>query len=170
MAFFGVGEMVLGGLGPGAAAALAVAGAAALTGLYLLKLRRRRVVVPFAPLWVPHAGEQRSEQLARRLRRWLSLAVQLVLFGLVLLAAADPQPAAADRAGRSVVVLVDRSASMTAVDEPGTRLGAARARAAALVDGLAAADRALVASFAAGVSAEGGVEGDAARPARAVAA
>src|SRR3954447_14089769 len=116
MAFLGVGGLVLGGMAPGTAAALAVAGAAALTGLYLLKLRRRPVVVPFAPLWAPHAGERRSEQWARRLRRWLSLALQAALFGLILLAAADPRPPAADRAGRSLVVLIDRSASMSATD------------------------------------------------------
>src|SRR5215510_4929360 len=133
LGLFGFGDLVLWGLGSGATAAVAAAGAAALTGLYLLRLRRRRVIVAFAPLWLEHAGERRSEVWARRLRRWLSLAVQLVIFALILLAAADPRPATADRAGRSVVVLVDRSASMSATDEPGSRLHAARARADALV-------------------------------------
>src|SRR4051794_28609731 len=146
---FGAGGFVLHGLSAGAAGALAAAGVAALTGLYLLKLRRRRVIVPHAALWVAHAGERRSERWARRLRRWLSLALQLLLFGLLLLAAADPQPAAADRAGRSVVVLIDRSASMSATDEPGTRLGAARARAEAVVAGPGGAGPAPGASFAA---------------------
>jgi hypothetical protein len=167
---FGLGGWALGGLSAGAAGGLALAGALALTSLYLLKLRRRRVVVPFAQLWIPQAGDRRSERWARRLRRWLSLAVQLLLFGLILLAAADPQPAAADRAGRSVVILIDRSASMSAADEPETRLGAARIRARALVDGLGAADRALVASFATGVIAESGFESDGARLRRAIAA
>jgi hypothetical protein len=170
VSLFGAGGFVLGGLAPGAAVAIAAAGAAALTALYLLRLRRRRVVVPFAPLWLPHAGERRSERLARRLRRWLSLALQLTIFALLLVAAADPRPAAADRAGRSVVVLVDRSASMSATDEPGTRLAAARARARAVVDGLGSADRALVASFAADVVVETGFEADTSRLRRAVAA
>jgi hypothetical protein len=156
------------GLSAGAAAGLAVAGAAVLTGLYLLKPRRRRVLVAFAPLWLPGAGERRSERWARRLRRWLSLALQVVVFGLLLLAAADPRPAGADGAGRSVVVLVDRSASMSATDEPGSRGAVARAQARALVLGLGAADRALVASFAADVTAETGFETDAGRLARAV--
>jgi VWA domain-containing protein/aerotolerance regulator-like protein len=160
--------LVLEGLSMGATAGLAIAGAAILTGLYLLKPRRRRVLVAFAPLWLPGAGERRSERWARRLRRWLSLALQALVFGLLLLGGADPRPGAADRAGRTVVVLVDRSASMSATDEPGTRLGAARARARALVTGLGRADRALVASFAGDVTAESGFETDAQRLSRAV--
>ena len=162
--------LALEGLSAGVAVGLAVAGAAVLTGLYLLKPRRRRVVVAFAPLWLPGAGERRSERWARRLRRWLSLALQALVFGLLLFAAADPRPVAANRAGRTVVILVDRSASMSATDEPGTRLGAARERARALVTGLGPADRALVASFAADVAAESGFETDPRRLERAVAA
>ena len=160
--------LVLEGLSVGATAGLAIAGAAILTGLYLLKPRRRRVVVAFAPLWLPGAGERRSERWARRLRRWLSLALQALVFGLLLLGAADPRPGSADRAGRTVVVLVDRSASMSATDEPGTRLGAARARARALVTGLGRADRALVAAFAGDVTAGSGFETDARRLSRAL--
>jgi hypothetical protein len=146
------------GLSVGTATALGLAGAAALTALYLLNPRRRRVVVAFAPLWQPSAGERRAVRWARRLRRWLSLALQLVVFGLLLFAAADPRPAGTDAAGRSVVVLVDRSASMAAGDEPDTRLGAARARARHWLTGLGGADRALVASFASDVAAETGFE------------
>jgi hypothetical protein len=168
MGIFPPWGLALEGLSAGAAVGLGLAGLAILTGLYLLKPRRRRVVVAFAPLWLPGAGERRSERWARHLRRWLSLVLQAAVFGLLLLAAADPQPRAADRAGRSYVVLIDRSASMSAADEPGTRLGAARARARALISGLGPADRALVASFAADVGAESGFESDARRLARAV--
>jgi hypothetical protein len=126
------------------------------------------VVVSFAPLWLPGAGERRSERWARRLQRWLSLALQALVFGLLLLAAADPRPGSADRAGRTVVVLVDRSASMSATDEPGSRLSAARAGARALVTGLAGGDRALVASFAGEVTAETGFETDPGRLSRAL--
>jgi hypothetical protein len=163
----GLAGLVLEGLSAGATAGLAVAGAALLTGFYLLKPRRRRVVVAFAPLWLPAAGERRSERWARRLRRWLSLALQLCVFGLLLTGAADPRPGAADGAGRTLVVLVDRSASMSATDEPGSRLAAARERARALVAGLGRGDRALVASFAADVAAESGFESDPQRLARA---
>src|SRR6478609_4472850 len=164
----GIAGFVLEGLSAGAATGLAVAGAAILTGLYLLKPRRRRVVVAFAPLWLPGAGERRSERWARRLRRWLSLALQMIVLALLLLAAADPRPGAADAAGRTIVVLVDRSASMSATDEPEARLGAARAKAREIVGGLGRADRALVAAFAADVTAGSGFEADAGRLTRAI--
>jgi hypothetical protein len=145
-------------------------GAVAITVLYLIRLRRRRVVVSFAPLWLDAAGPRRTTSWARRLRDLLSLLLAMTLLGLVLLAAVDPRPTAADRAGRSLAILIDRSASMSARDGSGTRLDAARARAAAIVDGLAPADRALVASFASDAVAETGFEADAARLRRAVAA
>lgn len=150
--------LALEGLSMATATGLALGGAAALTALYLLNPRRRRVVVAFAPLWQPAAGERRAVRWARRLRRWLSLALQLVVFGLLLFAAADPRPAGADAAGRSVVVLVDRSASMAATDEPSSRLATAREEAKRWLAGLGGPDRALVASFGAEVAAESGFE------------
>ena len=164
--------------GPLPVRAAVVAGAvsaAAITALYLVRLRRRRVVVSFAPLWLPAAGPRTTTSWARRLRNLLSLLLALAMFGLVLLAAIDPRPAAADRAGRSLVVLIDRSASMSARDgdrtaSGTTRLDRARARATEIVDGLGGADRALVASFAADAVAESGFEADAGRLRRAVAA
>ncbi len=46
----------------------------AVTLLYILKLRRRRVHVPFAKLWMRVLQEQESTSLFRRLKRLLSLA------------------------------------------------------------------------------------------------
>jgi len=144
---------------PARAAAVAGAiGAVAITALYLVRLRRRRVVVSFAPLWLDAIGPRRTTSWARRLRDLLSLLLAISLLGALLVAAVDPRPAAADRAGRSLVVLIDRSASMSARDGAGTRLDAARAGANAIVDGLAATDRALVASFASDAIAESGFE------------
>ena len=164
------GSLFSGALSGTAAAIAGAVGLVALTVLYLLRMRRREVVVPFAPFWLGVAGQQRTPFWARRLRHLLSLLLALAMYGLILLAARDPRAAATDRAGRSVVILIDRSASMSARDEPGTRLAAARARASAIVDGLASADRALVASFAADAVAESGFEADSGRLRRAVAA
>jgi VWA domain-containing protein len=163
--------LLLSGPLPARAALIAGAiGAVAITVLYLVRLRRRRVVVSFAPLWLDAAGPRRTTSWARRLRDLLSLMLAMTVLGLLLLAAVDPRPTAADRAGRSVVILIDRSASMAARDGSRTRLDAARARAIAIVDGLAAADRALIASFASDAVAETGFEADAGRLRRAVAA
>jgi Ca-activated chloride channel family protein len=151
-----------------AALAVAAAGAAAIAALYFLRLRRRRVVVAFAPLWLGTAGDPRASRRVRRLRHWLSLALALAIFAALWGGALDPRPAAVDQRGRSVVVLIDRSASMSATDEPGTRLGAAKREATRLLGGLGPADRALVASFADEAEAESGFEADPARLARAV--
>ena len=167
-------SLIFSGLAGATAAGLAIATGLILTGLYLLKLQRRRVLVPFAPLWAPAGGERRSQRLARRLRRWVSWLLQVIFAGLVLLAAADPRSVAGDRAGRSLLILVDRSASMSATDGapdgPGadrksdrTRRAQARRIARALANGLGAADRAMIASFGAGVTAESGFDTDAAR-------
>jgi hypothetical protein len=157
-----------GALGTTATIALGAAGAVALTVLYLLRLRRREALVPFAALWLGAQGARRRTRWAERVRQWLSLVLALAIYGLVLLAAYDPRPAARDGAGRSLVILIDRSASMAARDEVGTRLAAARARAHEIVGGLYPADRALIASFAADTVAESGFEADPARLGRAI--
>jgi hypothetical protein len=166
----GLARLGSGALSARALAAIGAAGAAAIVGLYLLRLRRRRLVVAFAPLWLGTAGEQHAARRTRRLRHWLSLALALALFGTILLAAADPRETAVAQGGRSIVLLLDRSASMSATDEPGTRLGAAKRRATEIAAGLTAGDRALVASFAGDVAAETGFESDPSRLARGIAA
>src|SRR6185369_10863478 len=81
----------------------------------------------------------------------------------------DPRPADAGRAGRTLLVLVDRSASMSAATggpargADRTRLGQARSLARALAAGLGPNERAMIASFASGVAAESGFEDDGAR-------
>jgi VWA domain-containing protein len=163
----GLAQVIDGGSGAlstTAAAVIGVAGAAAITGLYLLRLRRRRVVVAFAPLWLA-AGTERAARRTHRVRHWLSLALALSLFAAILLGAVDLQRGKLehgvfDRGGRSLVLLIDRSASMSATDEKGSRLAAGRRRASEIVGGLTGADRALVASFAADAIAESGFESE----------
>jgi Ca-activated chloride channel family protein len=151
---------VLHGLSWGAAAGLAALGTAAVVALYLVREKERRVRVAFVPLWEPEAGSRRIERLGRRLRRWLSLALQLVLLWLLLIALADPRPAATAPAARSWVVLIDRSASMAARFERADRMAEARRKAHRVVAALGAEDRAMVASFAGEITAETGFEVD----------
>jgi hypothetical protein len=126
---------------------LVLGGAAAgLIVLYLLRLRRRRVAVPFLPLWAEATSDAQSSALLRRLRRLWSLLLALAFAALLATAAADPRPAAHGEAARTVVLLVDASASMQATDVPpaASRLGRAVERALAYVDGLRPADAAMV--------------------------
>ena len=117
-------------------AVIGVVGAAAITALYLLRLRRRRVVVAFAPLWLGAPGAERAARRTRRVRHWLSLALALGLFAAMLVGAVDvgletgergaiDQSGRSLRGGRSLVLLIDQSASMSATDEAGSRLAAA---------------------------------------------
>ncbi|MBL8602216.1 MAG: VWA domain-containing protein [Myxococcales bacterium] len=125
----------------------------AVVGLYLLKLRRRRVAVPYARLWERVVKEQPSASLFARLKRLISLLIQLAVVAALVLALGDPRPTGAARAGRNMVVLVDASASMKALDEPGGRIEAARRAVRRLVQQMGPADRMLVAQFDAEVTA-----------------
>jgi hypothetical protein len=120
---------------------------AATVALYVLKLRRRPVAVPFSPIWQRVLREKDASQLFSRLKNLLSLLLQLVLLALVVSALGDPRPAAGAPEGRSIVVLVDTSASMQAIDGTPTRLEQAKKQVAELVSGLSAADRMLVAKM-----------------------
>jgi hypothetical protein len=142
---------------------IAVAAAAFLTALYLLRERHRRVVVSFLPLWAEAIGTQRQERLGRRLRRWLSWLLQMTILLLVIVAVGDPQPAAAPPGGRSLLLLIDRSASMGARTDAGTRLEEAIEEARKTIDALGRHDRLLVASFARTVTPESAFEQDVAR-------
>jgi hypothetical protein len=125
---------------------LAVAGGI-VVALYILKLRRRRIAVPFIPLWHRVLAEKETTRLFSRLRRLISLLVQLALLALLVFALGDPRLAARARSGRSVVLLVDASASMKATDVSPSRLEKAKAEAKRIVRGLGGADRALVAQL-----------------------
>lgn len=123
------------------------AGAAAITVLYLLRMRRRQVIVPFAALWERVTRESESRRLWRRLRRLLSWLLQLLVLALVCLSLGDPRPEVWLRDPVSLAIVVDASASMSgpAPDEPDTtRLDLARRRAEQEILGLGPADRAVV--------------------------
>lgn len=124
-------------------------GAAAITGLYLLRMRRRRLIVPFAALWRQVTRESDTRRLWRKLRRVLSWLLQLVLLALLCLALGDPRPESWLRDPTTLAIVVDRSASMAgaaadAGDGGATRLDLALARARAELSALGPVDRALV--------------------------
>jgi Ca-activated chloride channel homolog len=145
----------------------AAAGLAALVVVfYILKLKRRPIPVPFANLWQRILRDKEATTLFSQLKRLLSLLLQLALLALMLLSLGDPRPAATATTGRHVVVLVDASASMKAVDVPQppgieqlpekerhykTRLDAGKERIRETVRGLSGVDRMLVAQMDAAV-------------------
>jgi hypothetical protein len=112
--------------------------------LYVLKLRRRAVAVPFARIWDSVLRDKESSELFSQLKRWLSLLLQLALVAAMVLALGDPRLGIGSLDGRNVVVLVDASASMKATDDAPSRLDRAKAEARRFVKGLGAADRAVI--------------------------
>lgn len=121
------------------------AGAVAITAMYLLRMRRRQVVVPFAALWEQVTRESESRKLWRRLRRVLSWLVQMIVLVLVCATLGDPRPEVWLRDPMTLAIVVDRSASMAGPHaDGGTRLDAARARIEQEIAGLGPVDRALV--------------------------
>jgi hypothetical protein len=132
------------GFAPSTLLALFAAVAAIATVLYVLKLRRRAVPVPFARIWDRVLRDQESSELFSQLKRWLSLLLQLAMLAALIFALGDPRVGAGTPKGKNVVVLVDASLSMQAIDEAPTRLAAAKEAAKRYVRGLGADDRALV--------------------------
>jgi von Willebrand factor type A domain/Aerotolerance regulator N-terminal len=130
--------------------------------LYILKLKRRPIPVPFAPLWQRILRDKEATTLFSQLKRLLSLLLQLALVTALLVALGDPRPAVSRSEGRHVVVLFDASASMKATDVEQlpelaslpedervyrTRLDVGRDRIREKVRGLGSNDRMLVAQM-----------------------
>jgi hypothetical protein len=113
----------------------------AVTLLYILKLRRRRISVPFAQLWQRVLKERQSDSLFRRLKRLLSLLLQLAFLFLLVAALGNPRLSTQVISQRRIIMLVDASASMKSADaEEGTRMKAALKKARELVSGLSGSD------------------------------
>jgi hypothetical protein len=133
------------GLGAAQLAELFACAALAVAALYLLKLRRRAILVPFAPLWERILRDREATALFSKLKRLLSFLLQLALLGLLVLALGKPLLGQRLLGGRTLVVLVDASASMQATDVWPNRFGAAKDEARRIARGLRSGDRMLLA-------------------------
>lgn len=119
----------------------------AIVVLYILKLRRRRIPVPYSKLWEKVLVDRPTSSLFSQLKRWLSLFIQLFLLALLVFALADPRFRSPVSHGRNLVVLLDGSASMKATDVPGSRAHAAREAVRKLLREMGASDRMLLAQM-----------------------
>jgi Ca-activated chloride channel homolog len=115
-----------------------------LVALYFLRLRRRKVVVSSLLPWHALLRDEKLATPFHRLRRNLLLLIQLLVLLLLVLAFARPAVDTEAAGYRSVVLVVDASASMGATDVAPNRLGAAVALATDLVDALGPADEVMV--------------------------
>jgi hypothetical protein len=127
--------------------AAVVAGAVALPlllALYFLKLRRRPVRVSSTLLWQQATHDLQVNVPFRWIRPSLMLLLHLAALALLLLAMARPAMRMDAAPAQRVVLLVDRSASMTARDGAAgaSRLDEARQRALRILENLSRAGRA----------------------------
>ncbi len=111
----------------------------ALLLFYFLKLRRRPVRVSSTLLWVQATRDLQVNIPFRWLRFTWLLLLQLLILALFLLALARPAIHSPGQAAARTVLLIDRSASMSARDGPkhASRLDAAKERATRYIDELA---------------------------------
>lgn len=115
-----------------------------LIAMYFLKIRRRRVPVPSLLLWERFIKSEELSAPFQRFRRHILLLLQLLILLLLVVAFARPYLNGQFTSGRSVVLVMDTSASMAATDEQPNRLTAAQIRATAAVDNLSPGDEVLL--------------------------
>src|ERR1041384_7716547 len=84
--------------------------------LYFLKLRRREVDVSSTLLWKRAIQDLQVNAPFQRLRKNLLLLLQMLLLILLVLALSRPVMNYTPGAGKLAVILIDRSASMSAND------------------------------------------------------
>lgn len=110
--------------------------------LYMLRLRRREQTVSSTWLWRELVRDRAANAPWQRLRRNLLLLLQLLILAALVLALARPALPLPGLGGGNVIVLLDASASMQAVDgAAGTRFDDARAVVDRLIGGLSGDDR-----------------------------
>jgi len=109
--------------------------------LYMLRLRRREVIVSSTMLWQKLLRDREANAPWQRLRRNLLLLLQLLILAALVLALARPFIPVPSVVRGSVVVLLDGSASMRAIDVAPDRFAAAKAEVASWIDDLGGSDR-----------------------------
>jgi len=106
--------------------------------LYFLKLRRREHYIPSTLLWRQSVQDLQANALFQRLRLSWLLLLQLLVLIFILLAIAQPEYVGEIKRSARTVILIDRSASMSATDVQGgrTRLDEAKKQAIEYVNGM----------------------------------
>ena len=116
--------------------------------LYILKLRRVEQQISSTFLWRKAVQDLQVNAPFQRMRKSLLLLLQLLLLIAVLVAMAGPVMNFVGRPERNVILLMDQSASMKAIEPDGRpRLEHARDAAIEFVDNLADGSKAMIIAF-----------------------
>ena len=120
--------------------------AAPIVALYILKLRRRREPVSTLLFWEQIFREKQTTSLFQKLKHLLSLLLQLLFLALLVLALARPQFAFMTKSARQIILIIDRSASMNAIDDTVSCLESVKQSTLQMVDNLRFIDEMMVIS------------------------
>ncbi len=116
--------------------------------LYFLKLRRQDRKVSSTLMWKKAVRDLQVNAPFQRLRKNLLLFLQLLILAAVLFGMANPVVNFLKRPERNIVLLIDQSASMSAMEADGrTRLEHAKQAAMEFVDTIQGESRAMVIGF-----------------------
>src|SRR5260221_4487354 len=94
--------------------------------MYILKLRRKDVVVSSTFLWRQVIRDVQANAPFQKLRKNLLLLLQLIAAALIILALSAPFVRLFALGGRNIILVVDTSASMGATDVRPSRQEVAR--------------------------------------------
>ncbi len=117
--------------------------------LYLLKQRRRRVEVSTLMFWDKILRDEQTVTSIARLKKLLSLLLQLIFIGLLAFALARPLLSGKLTGARRIVLLLDTSASMLVQEGGETRFDLARHAAQGVIRGMSMGDTMTLVTFAA---------------------
>ncbi len=113
--------------------------------LYVLKVRRQRVVVASTWLWAAAARDLLARTPFRKLVASVPLLLQVLALILLALAASRPALRGTSMPGDRLAIVIDTSASMNAISPDGTtRIAQAREAAAQVVRGLSPGAEAMI--------------------------
>jgi Ca-activated chloride channel family protein len=113
----------------------------AIVALYFLRIRRPPRIVSALHLWPDQIRDRQANVPWQRLRfSWL-LLLQLLVAGILVMAAVQPALSASTTLATHSIVLLDTSASMQARDVQPSRLDEAKRQVGAMIDQLGPQDR-----------------------------
>ena len=109
---------------------------------YILRTRLKKQPVTTLLFWDQLFDQKRQRSLWQNLRHWLSLLLQLAFLALIVGALVDPLWTGQDDSAHEVVVVLDNSASMQAVNKSGvSRFAEAKQKALDVVASLREGDQ-----------------------------
>ncbi len=115
--------------------------------LYLIRVRRRTVAVPYIGLWRNVLEKSSHRRWHDWLKRLISFLICMLVVGLIALALLDPRNEEDDSAHRHAIIIVDSSASMAAdsgKSECKSRFDCAKKDALELIEHMKMTDRAVI--------------------------